>query len=174
MCTSDSARISNRFCAVNDPEKFYFAPPASSRLLLTSLLLSMPSCCWRPCYCQCPCSCWSPWYCRCPYCSPSFCNNLPCCSSLFSVKCWQTRDWFLSSWSLLVRGLVKRLRGFIAAPHQGKFQSDHEDGHTLLQKVVLRLDSRESWDNTELEFLNNLWGKAPSRNGVIVPARQAT
>jgi hypothetical protein len=26
----------------------------------------------------------------------------------------------------------------------------------------------------ELEFLINLWGKEPSRNRVIVPARQAT
>ncbi len=26
----------------------------------------------------------------------------------------------------------------------------------------------------ELKFLNNLWGQEPSRNSVIVPARQAT
>jgi hypothetical protein len=48
---------------------------------------------------------------------------------------------------------VKRLRGFLAVPHQGKFQSDHEDGHTLLQKVALRLDSRESWDSLIKLFL---------------------
>jgi hypothetical protein len=28
--------------------------------------------------------------------------------------------------------------------------------------------------NTALEFLNNIWGLEPSRNRVIVPARQAT
>jgi len=41
------------------------------------------------------------------------------------------------------------------------------------QKIMIAT-TRGTVNSTELEFLNNLWGLEPSKNRVIVPARQAT